>query len=116
MPQRLRLLRNLISLIGVVLVTTSALLFLIVFLADLFGLHTNPYIGLFFFLVVPGIFLFGLAMIPLGAWIARRRQRHGRYEAPHWPRLDLGDPVQRRGAFIFLLLTLANITIVSLAA
>jgi hypothetical protein len=115
MTPKFKLLRNLTSLVGMVLVTTSALLFLIVFLADLFGLHTNPYIGLFFFLVVPGIFVFGLALIPLGAWLARRRQRHG-HEPPHWPRLDLGDPIQRRAAFIFLMLTLANITIVSLAA
>jgi hypothetical protein len=34
-----------------VLTTISAVLFLVVFLADLFGLHTNPYIGVVFFLL-----------------------------------------------------------------
>ena len=115
MTPRFRLFRNLTSLVGVVLVTTSALLFLIMFLADLFGLHTNPYIGIIFFLIIPGIFVFGLVLIPIGAWLARRRERHGHLQPPHWPRLDLGDPIQRRAAFIFLMLTLANITIVSLA-
>jgi hypothetical protein len=33
-----------------VLTTISAVLFLVVFLADLFGLHTNPYVGILFFL------------------------------------------------------------------
>jgi nitrate/TMAO reductase-like tetraheme cytochrome c subunit len=116
MAQKLRLLRNMTSLVGAGLVTTSAVLFLVMFLADLFGLHSNPYIGILFFLIIPGIFVFGLALIPAGAWIARRRQRHGHAEPPHWPRLDLGDPVQRQAALIFTALTVANITIVSLAA
>src|SRR6266516_4412342 len=115
MPRRFP--RNTVSLVGMVLVTTSAMLFLIVFLADLFGLHTNPYLGIVFFLVLPGVFILGLALVPLGAWLERRRVRLGRSaSAPHWPRIDLNDPVQRRGAFIFFTLTLANIVIVSLAA
>ena len=48
------------SIVGMVLTTISAVLFLVVFLADLFGLHTNPYLGIVFFLILPGIFLFGL--------------------------------------------------------
>ena len=107
--------RNKFSIAGAVLATLSAVLFLVVFLADLFGLHTNPYIGIVFFLILPGVFLLGLALIPAGAWMERRRRHHGR-PAAHWPRLDLNDPVQRRGAFLFLVLTLANIVIVSLAA
>src|SRR4029453_5714208 len=77
-----------------VLTTISASVFLIVFLADLFGLHTNPYLGILFFLVLPGVFLFGLPLIPLGAWLQR----------------------PRRGAVITFALTMANIVIVSLAA
>jgi hypothetical protein len=107
--------RNKLSMTGAVLTTLSAVLFLIVFLADLFGLHTNPYIGIVFFLILPGVFLVGLALIPSGAWMERRRRHRGRPLA-HWPRLDMNDPVQRRGAFLFFVLTLANIVIVSLAA
>ena len=114
---KLRYLRNVTSLVGMALVTTSAVLFLVMFLADLFGLHTNPYIGILFFLVIPGIFIIGLIIVPIGAYFARRRhQRVGAVALPQWPRLDLNDPVQRRGVFIFLTLTLANIVIVSLAA
>jgi len=103
------------SLSGVVLVTTCAVLFLVMFLADLFGLHSNPYIGILFFLIIPALFILGLLLIPLGAWLARRRQQRGDVE-PHWPRLDLADPIQRRGVVIFIAMTLANVTIVSLAA
>jgi hypothetical protein len=100
-----------------VLTTITAVLFLIVFLADLFGLHTNPYVGILFFLVLPGIFLFGLILIPLGAWAERRRRARGKAPTEiHWPRIDLNDPAQRRTAALLFALTMANVVIVSLAA
>jgi NapC/NirT cytochrome c family, N-terminal region len=112
-----RLIRSPISVAGMVLTTLSAMLFLIVFLADLFGLHTNPYVGILFFLVLPGIFLFGLILIPLGAWVERRRRASGKAPTEiHWPRIDLNDPAQRRTAVLIFALTMANVVIVSLAA
>jgi hypothetical protein len=100
-----------------VLTTISAVLFLIVFLADLFGLHTNPYIGIVFFLVLPGMFLVGLVLIPLGAWHERRRRHAGKPPSEiEWPRLDLNDPAHRQRAVGLFALTMANIVIVSLAA
>jgi hypothetical protein len=112
-----RLIRSPISVSGMVLTTISAVIFLIVFLADLFGLHTNPYLGILFFLVLPGIFLFGLALIPLGAWVERRRRRAGRAPSEmHWPRIDLNVPAQRQTAVMIFALTMANVVIVSLAA
>src|SRR5437667_11330404 len=100
-----------------VLTTISAVLFLVVFLADLFGLHTNPYIGIVFVLVLPGLFLVGLALIPLGAWVERRRRAAGKASSVvSWPSIDLNDPAQRRTAVLIFTLTVANIVIVSLAA
>jgi len=100
-----------------VLTTISAVIFLVVFLADLFGLHTNPYVGILFFLILPALFLFGLALIPLGAWRERRRRLAGRPPSEiRWPRADLNDPVQRQRAVFIFALTMANVVIVSLAA
>ena len=59
--------RHPLATIGVALATLSAFAFLFVFLADLFGLHTNPYLGIVFFLILPAFFVFGLLLIPLGA-------------------------------------------------
>ena len=112
-----RLIRSPLSVTGMVLTTISAVVFLVVFLADLFGFHTNPYLGLLFFLVLPSAFLLGLALIPLGAWLERRRRARGRPPAEiRWPHVDLNDPVQRRAAVIVFAMTIANIIIVSLAA
>jgi hypothetical protein len=112
-----RLIRSPISVLGMTLTTIGAVLFLVVFLADLFGLHTNPYLGIVFFLVLPGVFVFGLVLIPLGAWIERQRRRAGRPPSElRWPHIDLNDSRQRRNVFAIFALTMANIVIVSLAA
>jgi nitrate/TMAO reductase-like tetraheme cytochrome c subunit len=117
MARDVRLIRSPISVAGMVLTTISAAVFVVVFLADLFGLHTNPYIGILFFLVLPAIFLVGLALIPLGAWVERRRRRAGRPPTEvRWPVFDLNDPARRTAAVIVFTLTIANVVIVSLAA
>jgi Cytochrome c7 and related cytochrome c len=117
MARDVRLIRSPISVTGMVLTTISAVLFLVVFLADVFGLHTNPYLGIVFFLVLPGLFLLGLLLIPLGAWTERRRRLAGKpASSVRWPRIDLNDPDQRRRAVFVFALTIANIVIVSLAA
>ena len=87
------LIRSPLSVAGMVLTTISAVVFVVVFLADLFGMHTNPYFGILFFLILPGIFVFGLVLIPLGAWIERRRRAAGKKpSALTWPRIDLNNP------------------------
>jgi hypothetical protein len=111
---RLPLPRNPISLVGAFFATAGGVLFLIVFLLDLFGLHTNPYMGIVFFLILPAVFVLGLILIPIGAWLDRRRQRAGR--PVQWPRLDLNDSRHRTWAFFIVVMTLVNIVIVSLAA
>jgi hypothetical protein len=113
----IRLIRSPISVTGMALTTISAVLFLVVFLGDLFGLHTNPYIGIVFFLALPGLFIIGLVLIPLGAWHERRRRAAGKApSAASWPRIDLNDPTQRTSAILVFTLTMINIVIVSLAA
>jgi hypothetical protein len=117
MARDVRLIRCPISIAGMVLTTISAVLFLVVFLADVFGLHTNPYIGIVFFLVLPGLFVIGLLLIPFGALVERRRRAAGKAPAAvQWPRIDLNDPGQRTTAIVIFALTIANIVIVSLGA
>ncbi|MEP7306814.1 MAG: NapC/NirT family cytochrome c [Acidobacteriota bacterium] len=111
------LIRSPLSVAGMVVTTISAVVFLVVFLADLFGFHSNPYIGILFFLILPGIFMFGLFLIPLGAWIERRRRAAGKRASDfQWPRIDLNNPHHRRVAVAVFTLTMANVVIVSLAA
>ena len=117
MARDVRLIRSPISVIGMVLTTISAVVFLVVFLADLFGLHTNPYLGIALLSGSSSIFVLGLVLIPLGAWLERRRLAAGKAPARCTGRaIDLNDPAQRRMAVMVFALTMANIVVVSLAA
>ncbi|HSP89988.1 MAG TPA: NapC/NirT family cytochrome c [Vicinamibacterales bacterium] len=114
---RFSLFQNAITIFGAALATTGAVLFLAFFLFELAGMHANPYLGMLFFLVFPGLFVAGLVIMPIGVWLAHRRDAAGlKAWRPAWPKLDLNDGVQRRAATIFLASTLANILIVSVAA
>lgn len=110
------LLRHPVALLGALLATIGGVLFVIVFTLELFGWHTNPYMGIVFFVILPAIFVFGLLLIPVGLWLSRRRVRAGKSESPDWPVLDLRKPGHRRWAFFVIVATIVNLVIVSLAA
>ena len=117
MAHDVRLIRSPISTAGMVLTTISAVVFIVILLGDLFGLHSNPYLGIVFFILLPALFVLGLLLIPLGAWVERRRRAAGKPAAAvDWPRIDLNQPRQRTIAVIIFGLTMANIVIVSLGA
>ena len=107
--------RNPISLVGTAITTAMAVLFLILFALDLLGQIRNPYFGLLLFVAVPAVFIFGLLLIPLGAW-RRRRQVAARATVDDWPVIDLRLPTTRAVVMWVIVLTCVNLTIVSLAA
>jgi hypothetical protein len=109
--------RNPITIFGVWLTTVSSILFLVVFLLDLLGFHTNPYLGIVSFLILPGVFVFGLVLMPIGILYSKRRERLGRpLQAWVWPTIDLNLPRHQRIALFVFVATIVNIVVVSLAA
>lgn len=114
---KLKYARNWISYAGVSVTTASAFVFLFVFLLEILGFHTNPYTGIVAFLILPGFFVAGLLVIPVGMWRERLRQVSGRRpDQPQWPRFDLNDPTVRNATFFVAVMTFVNVVIVSLAA
>jgi hypothetical protein len=95
--------------------TAMAAVFLCLTALHLAGFFTNPYIGLLVFVAIPLLFLAGLALIPLGAWMAARRRARGG-AAADWPVIDLRQPRQRTLALLVVALTAVNVVIVALAA
>ena len=65
---------NLISLMGVVLVTTGAILWLML-LPSWWRGDTNPYAGILGTIVFPLVCFAGLALIPIGVWYHDRKRR-----------------------------------------
>jgi hypothetical protein len=107
--------RHPVTIAGAALVTLSALLFLIVYVLELLGWHTNPYIGIVFFLVMPGLFVLGLLLIPLGLWLERRARARGGPRR-RFPTVDLNNPRHQQIIAAVAVLTIVNVVIVSLAA
>lgn len=116
-PGKSRLFQNVLTVVGVTLTTVSAFVFLTFFFLDLFGFHTNPYVGILLFLILPALFMVGLLFIPLGLMRERKRLRAGLGPSiARWPRIDLNQDRTRATVFVVAMLTIVNIVIVSLAA
>lgn len=105
------------ALVGIVIVTAMALLFVALFSLEAFGYLTNPYAGLLLYVAIPALFVIGLALIPIGIRLERRRHlRHP--EAPHadWPVIDLRLAKQRTIIAVVVLLTIVNLILLSVAS
>jgi nitrate/TMAO reductase-like tetraheme cytochrome c subunit len=110
--------RHPVGLLGAAIATVMAVLILAVFLVGLAGYEGGPYIGVIAYSVLPGLFVGGLLMIPLGLWLERRRllklAASGGQEPPLW-KIDLNDPHHRRRFIGFVALTMVNLVIVGIA-
>src|SRR5437867_4755172 len=105
--------RSRLSIAGAALTTVSAVLFVILFLLDLVGFLHSPYIGRLTFVLLPGTFVIGLLLIPLGRWY---EARHPRADARTWPTIDFNSPRTRTMAAVVGAATIANIVIISMTS
>jgi hypothetical protein len=108
---------NPMSLAGGAITTASGITMISYWLAQLSGhLSDNPYLGIIFFLILPILFLLGLALIPIGIFLRRRTlQKAGRVPA-EFPKVDLNDRVFRHGIDIVLVATIVNFLVVATAS
>jgi hypothetical protein len=108
---------NPVTLAGAVLTTSSALTMLGFWLLEVLQLRTvHPYGGIILFLVLPGVFVVGLLLIPLGLLLRRRRLR-ARGELPQvYPTIDLRHRLISRGLGLVAGLTVLNVAILSAAS
>jgi nitrate/TMAO reductase-like tetraheme cytochrome c subunit len=107
--------RHPVSLAGVVLTTASAVGFISLLIALLFGLFNNPYAALVVFVALPALFVLGLLLIPFGMWLEHRRLVRHPEAAREWFVIDFRSPVTRRRAVLLIALTAVNAVIVLLA-
>lgn len=87
---------NWISIIGGIMAINSAILIIILFIHAMLTDSQNPYNGIFTYIVLPIILVFGLILIPIGGFIKRRRTKGDE----KWPVMDLNNKQQRRRLFL----------------
>ena len=108
---------NPISLAGGAITSASGVTMIGYWLVEIFGrTNDNPYLGIIFFLLLPGLFIAGLLLIPVGVFVRRRKlQLAGRIPA-QFPKIDLNDRMFRHGLDIVLVATILNLLVVAMAS
>jgi hypothetical protein len=102
-----------VTLVGSVLTTSSAITMIGFWALEvLFQRAVHPYAGIILFLALPGVFVLGLLLIPVGEYLRRRR----RMVEPLPLRVDLTEPRVRRAVTLVALATGVNIVVLSAAA
>ncbi len=103
-----RLAYNWISALGMAMALISALTLMLLLAAGMFiETGSNPYFGIFLYMILPGIMITGLLLVPLGMWrMSRIWKREGTAPATRFPVLDLNNPRQRQAVLIFSISTL----------
>jgi nitrate/TMAO reductase-like tetraheme cytochrome c subunit len=96
-----------LSILGSALATIAGCSWIFVMALHSNGRVANPYVGILLAFAIPVIFFAGLALIPIGTWMARRNIKAG-LSAPQTRRVVL-----RRLAYFFAAMTLVNVVIAS---
>lgn len=106
--------QNRLTEIGALIAAVAILFFITFQVIELMSATSNPYTGLWTFLVFPVIMIIGLILIPLGYFRERRRRRKLFPDVKDWPRLphfDPNNPVHRKA---FAVVTLGSMVVIPL--
>ncbi len=108
---------NPISLAGGAITTASGVTMIGYWTLELIGRpNANPYLGIIFFLILPALFILGLALIPIGIYVRRRALLKAGLVPTRFPKVDLNDRIFRHGIDIVLVATIVNLLVVSIAS
>ena len=109
---------NWLSLLGGAITTASALVLVGFWVVAFFGhgASSNPYLGIIFDLILPGIFATGLVLILIGI-LVRRSYLVATDQVPSFfPEISIHDPMFRRGVDFVVVATCLNFIIVGTAS
>jgi len=108
---------NPVSLAGGAVTTASGTTMIGYWIVEIFGRpNDNPYLGIIFFLILPALFLGGLALIPIGLFARRKKLQAAGLIPTAFPKVDLDDHIFRHGLDIVLVATIVNVLVVAVAS
>ncbi len=107
---------NWLTLAGAALTTSSAFVLVWFWFMELTSPRsTPPYVGIILFLILPGLFLLGLVLIPLGIYRVRRQRRLAGEVPMPLQAVDFKQPGVRRLLTLIGILTFINVSILGTA-
>jgi len=100
-PDYKQLMRNPISLIGLALAAVAIANIIFLFILDITTKQPSPYIGIFAYMLMPGVMMLGMVLVPIGI-AYKRSQLRKNLPLPRFPKLDFNNPSQRSTFAFFL--------------
>ncbi|MBK9795278.1 MAG: NapC/NirT family cytochrome c [Holophagaceae bacterium] len=108
---------NWLTLAGAALTTSSAFVLVWFWFMELTsGRSVHPYAGILLFLILPGLFLLGLILIPIGLLRLRRQRKASGEEPLPLQAVDFKHPGVRRLLTVVGVLTFINVSIMGTAS
>ena len=106
--------QNWISIAGTIFSAIWFSAIIVLFILDFRAHEGNPYLGIFTYLIAPIFLIISLVMIPIGAWLERRKRLKKDY-VRRFPIIDFNNPIHQKLAYItwavmtgFLILTIVG--------
>ncbi len=98
--------RNYISFAGTAVALAALTCIVFLFIIELNSAHEQPYLGIFTYILFPGIMIFGFLIIVVGMLFERRRRRKSKLsEIAAFPILDFNNTRQRRTFLVLMCAT-----------
>jgi hypothetical protein len=108
--------RNFLSSLGLVIALIALVNIAFLVFADAGSSHSNPYVGIFAYVLLPGVLCGGIGLFLAGMLLERRRRRRKSPEdVPAYPDINLNNPRTRHivewsiiGISVFVLISIAG--------
>ena len=107
---------NVVSLIGTLLIVVSLLLIGALFFMQGLGFEGGAYLGILTFVLLPMMFLLGLALVPIGLWWRKRRDARLAAQGQQTGHLPVFDLNQERTRGVLIGFVALAIPLLALAA
>jgi nitrate/TMAO reductase-like tetraheme cytochrome c subunit len=108
--------KNLLTIAGTTIALVSLLIILLLFLISTFFESNNSFLGIFIYMVLPTLLIFGLILIPIGMVRAKRQEKLKVEGTPDYPLWDFNKPSTRNAAAIFLVGTICLVILSSIGS
>lgn len=108
---------NKVTILGSIIAVVTLFLIIFLFLISSFTAQGSPYLGIFNFMILPAILIFGLILIPIGMYFKSRKLRQQKEEPSHkWLIIDLNDKRHRNALMIFVIGTIIFLILSSIGS